>query len=132
MTDQTPVTSRVTVRWSRCALVQLQLCTPKGKTLSRQKSGAGADDVYGPKRAWFKRADIFLKNFVSSRTTSNLVNTFVLLHNFLHFYYIHFAGYHVTERGWLVEQCVSTDSQLRNRHVATGEASKHCDNQSCG
>ena len=37
MTDQTPVTSRVTVRGSRCALVQLELCTPKGKTLSRQK-----------------------------------------------------------------------------------------------
>ena len=40
MTDQNtspPVTSRVTVRGSRCALVQLQLCTPKGKTLSRQK-----------------------------------------------------------------------------------------------
>jgi hypothetical protein len=26
------------------------------------KSGAGADDVYQPKLAWFKRADIFLKN----------------------------------------------------------------------
>ena len=32
-----PVTSRITVRGSRCALVQPQLCTPKGKTLSRQK-----------------------------------------------------------------------------------------------
>jgi len=54
-----------------------------------KKSGAGADDVYQPKLAWFKRADIFLKNVVSSRTTSNLVSTFVLLHNFSYFCYIH-------------------------------------------
>jgi hypothetical protein len=55
-----------------------------------KKSEAGADDVYEPKLAWFKRADIFLKNIVSSRTTtSNLVSTFVLLHNFSYFYYIH-------------------------------------------
>jgi plasmid replication initiation protein len=55
-----------------------------------KKNGAGADDVYQPKLAWFKRADIFLKNVTSSRTTtSNLVSTFVLLHNFLYFYYIH-------------------------------------------
>jgi plasmid replication initiation protein len=55
-----------------------------------KKSGAEADDVYKPKLAWFKRADIFMKNVVSSRTTtSNLVSTFVLLHNFSYFYYIH-------------------------------------------
>jgi hypothetical protein len=54
------------------------------------KSGAGVDDVYQIKLAWFKRADIFLKNVVSSRTTtSNLVSTFVVLHNFSYFYYIH-------------------------------------------
>lgn len=28
---------------------------------SKKKSGAGADDVYQPILAWFKRADIFLK-----------------------------------------------------------------------
>ena len=64
-----------------------------GKSLRRlrkKRSGAGADDVYQPKLAWFKTADIFLKNVVSSRTTtSNLVSTFVLLHNFSYFYYIH-------------------------------------------
>jgi len=55
-----------------------------------KRSGAGADDVYQPKLAWFKRADIFLKNVVSSRTTtSNLVSIFNLLHNFSYFYYIH-------------------------------------------
>ena len=52
-----------------------------------KKSGAGADDVYQPKLLWFKRADIFLKNVVSSRTTtSNPVSTFVLLHNFSYFF----------------------------------------------
>jgi len=52
-----------------------------------------ADDVYQPKLAWFKWADIFLKNVVSNRTTtSNLVSTFVLLHNFSYFYYIHING----------------------------------------
>ena len=56
----------------------------------KKKSGAGADDVYQRKLAWFKRADIFLKNVISSRTTTlNLVSTFVLLHNFSHFYYVH-------------------------------------------
>jgi plasmid replication initiation protein len=55
-----------------------------------KKSGAGTDDIYQPQLAWFKRADIFLKNVVSSRTTtSNLVPTLVLLHNFSYFYYIH-------------------------------------------
>ena len=45
-----------------------------------KNSGAGADDINQPQLAWFKRADIFLKNVVSSRTTtSNLVPTFVLL-----------------------------------------------------
>ena len=53
------------------------------KTEKSKKSGAGADDVYQTKLAWFKRADILLKNVVSSRTTtSNLLSTFVLLHNF--------------------------------------------------
>jgi hypothetical protein len=56
----------------------------------KKKIGAGADDVYQPKLAWFKRADIFMKNVVSTRTTtSNLVSTFVLLHNLPYFYYIH-------------------------------------------
>jgi hypothetical protein len=69
----------------------IKTCT--GKSLRslkiKKKSGAGADDVYQPKLAWFKRADIFLKNVVSSRTTtSNLVSTFVFLHNFSYFYYI--------------------------------------------
>jgi hypothetical protein len=54
-----------------------------------KKSGAGADNVYQPKLAWLKRADIFLKNVPSRATTSNLVSTFVLLHNFSNFYYIH-------------------------------------------
>ena len=68
-------------------------CT--GKSLRRvknpQKSGAGADDIYQPQLEWFKRADIFLENVVSNRTTtSNLVHTFVLLHNSSYFYYIHF------------------------------------------
>ena len=55
-----------------------------------KKSGAGTDDIYQPQLAWFKRTDIFLKNVVTSRTTtSNLVLSFVLLHNFSYFYYIH-------------------------------------------
>ena len=54
-----------------------------------KKSGAGADDIYQPQLAWFKRADIFLKNVSSRTTTSNLVATFVLLHNFSYIYYIH-------------------------------------------
>jgi len=29
---------------------------------SKKKSGAGADDIYDPQLAWFKSADIFLKN----------------------------------------------------------------------
>jgi predicted PurR-regulated permease PerM len=58
-----------------------------------KKSVAGADDVYQPKLAWFKGADIFLKNVVSSRTTtSNLVSTFILLYNFSFFYYIHYRS----------------------------------------
>ena len=54
-----------------------------------KKSGAGADDDYQSKLTWFKRADIFLKNVSSRTTTSNLVSTFVLLHNFSYFYYSH-------------------------------------------
>jgi hypothetical protein len=76
----------------RKKIKSIKPCT--GKSLRRlkknKKSGAGADDIYQPKLAWFKRADIFLKNVVSSRTpTSNFVSTFVLLHNFSYFYYIH-------------------------------------------
>ena len=60
----------------------------ENKKKNKKKSGAGTDYVYQPTLAWFKRADIFLKNVVSSRTTSNLLSTFVLLHNFSYFYYI--------------------------------------------
>jgi hypothetical protein len=69
----------------------IKTCTGKSlRRLKNKKSGAAADDVYQPKLAWFKRADIFLKNVVSSRTTtSNLVSTFALLHNSSYFYYIH-------------------------------------------
>ena len=55
-----------------------------------KKSEAVADDVYQPKLVWFQRADISLKNVVSSRTTTlNLISTFFLLNNFSYFYYIH-------------------------------------------
>jgi len=58
--------------------------------IEKSKKVEQEQDVYQPKLAWFKRADIFLKNIVSCRTTtSNLVSTFVLLHIFLYFYYIH-------------------------------------------
>ena len=56
---------------------------------NKKKSGAGADDVYQPKLAWFKRADISLKNVSSRTTTPNLKSTFVLLNNFSYVYYIH-------------------------------------------
>jgi hypothetical protein len=49
----------------------------------KKKSGVGADDVYKPKLAWFKRADIFLKNVSSRTTTSNLVSTFFFVTQFL-------------------------------------------------
>jgi len=53
----------------------------------KKKSRAGVDDVYQPKLAWLKKADIFLKNVSSRTTTLNLVSAFVLLHNFSCFYY---------------------------------------------
>jgi hypothetical protein len=34
----------------------------KIEKLKKKKSRAGADNVYQPKLAWFKRGDIFLKN----------------------------------------------------------------------
>jgi len=58
--------------------------------IEKSKKVEQEQDVYQPKLAWFKRADIFLKNVVSSRTTtSNLVSTFVLLHVFSYYYYSH-------------------------------------------
>ena len=52
--------------------------------ISPKKSGAGADDVYQPKLAWFKRADIFLKYFVPSKTiTSNLCKYLCFITQFL-------------------------------------------------
>jgi hypothetical protein len=41
------------------------------KTEKSQKSGAVSDDVHQSKLAWFKKADIFLKNVVSSRATTS-------------------------------------------------------------
>ena len=39
-----------------------------------KKSGAGTNDVYKPKLAWFSKADVFLRNVASGREfSSNLV-----------------------------------------------------------
>ena len=52
---------------------------------------------YEPQLAWFKRADIFLKNVVSSRTTiSNLVLPllyYIISHTFIIFIYMSIESY---------------------------------------
>jgi hypothetical protein len=66
------------------------------KIKKKKKSGAGADNVYQPKLAWFKRADIFLKNVVSSRTTTvNLVPLFyyIISHTFITLIYRSMVSY---------------------------------------
>jgi hypothetical protein len=54
--------------WGFCESIKNVYRQELTKIKKSKKSGAGADDVYQPKLAWFKRADIFLKNVVSSRT----------------------------------------------------------------
>jgi hypothetical protein len=40
------------------------------KVLKSEKSGAGRDDVYGPKLFWFKQADLFLRSVCTPRLSS--------------------------------------------------------------
>ena len=47
----------------------------RNKVIKSMKSGAGTDDIYKPKLAWYDKADAFLKKVVSSReSSSNLVS----------------------------------------------------------
>ena len=66
------VTSRWTVRESRCALVQLCLCTPKRKTLSRQKTssnifyvkwGQAHKEIHEYTRTYYLHIFLIFKNF---------------------------------------------------------------------
>jgi hypothetical protein len=51
-----------------------------------KKTGAGTDDVYRPKLAWFEKADSFLRGVTATRTsTSTLVSIF---NTYLHLFYI--------------------------------------------
>jgi hypothetical protein len=56
------------------------------KITKSKKSGAGTDDVYKPKLAWFEKADSFMRGITVTRTsTSTLVSMF---NTYLHLFQI--------------------------------------------